>query len=230
MSKSGRSRLYSILSLVVLTTVAPAFAQRGSARGGYGYREAADFVIKHLGLRKGEVIVDIGAGDGFWSAKMAEKIGPKGIVYAGEIEQSKVDNMKKKLADVPNVKPYLCPMDGPGLDENSCDLAFISKAYHHLENRVDYLRGLKKIIKPSGRVCIIERHPDYATGDGKNHAWMPGLLGEQAEEAGWMLLRYEMIKGSDHFMMILGQPEFQVKKFEQQRRRTAKKASGDQNK
>jgi ubiquinone/menaquinone biosynthesis C-methylase UbiE len=196
--------------------------------GGYGYRDAADLVVKRLGLREGLIIVDIGAGDGFWSAKMAEKIGPKGVVHAGEVEQRKVDSMKKKHANIPNLKPYLCPTDGPGLEEDSCDLAFISKTYHHLSNHVDYLRNLKKAIKPSGRVCIIERHPDYATGRGKEHAWMPGLLAKQAEEAGWMLLRHEMIRNSDHFMMILAQPEFQTKRFEQQRQRARKKAEGEQ--
>jgi len=226
MSKSVKSKLYIVLSLIVLTTVAPAFAQRGSAVGGYGLRDAADFVVKRLALRKGQVIVDIGAGDGFWSAKMAEKVGSEGVVHAAEVEQRKVDSMKKKHADVPNLKPYLCPTNGPGLDANSCDLAFLSKTYHHLSDHVEYLRNLKKVIKPSGRICIIERHPDYATGGGKDHAWMPGLLGKQAEEAGWMLLRYEMIRNSDHFMMILGRPEFHVKRFEQRRQQARKRSEG----
>ncbi|MHC4691665.1 MAG: class I SAM-dependent methyltransferase [Planctomycetota bacterium] len=181
---------------------------RGSI-GGKGYREAAGYVVKRLGLRRNSVVVDIGAGDGWWSSKIAEKLGPKGVIHAGEIDQKKVDTIREKWESVPQIKPYLCPKDGTGLEENSCDLAFISKTYHHFgkDNHVDYLRHLKKIIKPSGRVVITERHADLTGGRGKEHSWRPGLLGQQAEQAGWMLLRCELIPGSDHFMATLVKPE-----------------------
>jgi len=196
----------------------------GGSIGGKGYREAAGYVVKRLGLRRKSVVVDIGAGDGWWSSKMAEKLGPKGVIHTGEIDQKKVDAIKEKWKAVPQIKPYLCPTDGTGLEENSCDLAFISKTYHHFgkDTHVDYLRHLKKVIKPSGRVVIIERHADLASGRGKEHAWQPGLLGQQAEQAGWMLLRCELIPGSDHFMATLIKPEAFAEKFSR-RLKTAKR-------
>lgn len=228
MSKHMRNFL---LSVIVFSLTCPVFGQRGSRVAGYGYRESADFVVKRLGLKNGSVVVDIGAGDGFWSRKMAEKVGANGVIHAGEIDQNKVDSLKSRLGDVPQIKPYLCPTDGTGLEENSCDLAFLSKTYHHLnkDSHVEYLKHLKKVVKPSGRVCVIERHPDFATGGGKNHAWMPGLLARQGEEAGWMLLRYEMIKNSDHFMVIFADPEFQVKKFSQKQEQSRKQTAESEN-
>lgn len=205
-------------------------APRGN-RGGRGYREAADYVIKRLGLRRRSVVVDIGAGDGWWASKMAEKLGPKGIIHAGEVMQKKVDTMKEKWEAVPQIKPYLCPTDGTGLEENSCDLAFISKTYHHFgkDTHVDYLKHLKKVIKPSGRVVIIELHKDLASGRGKEHAWQPGLLGYQAEQAGWMMLRCELIPGSDHFMAIFVQPEaFAEKLSKRLKAAKAKQSKGNQ--
>jgi SAM-dependent methyltransferase len=205
---------------------------RGSGSiGGKGYREAAGYVVKRLGLRRNSIVVDIGAGDGWWSSKMAEKLGPKGVIHAGEVDQKKIDKIKEKWESVHQIKPYLCPTDGTGLEENSCDLAFVSKTYHHFDKdtHVDYLRHLKKVIKPSGRVVIIERHADLASGRGKEHAWQPGLLGQQAEQAGWMLLRCELIPGSDHFMATLVKPEAFAEKLS--RRFTAakrKQSKGDQ--
>ncbi|UCC97529.1 MAG: methyltransferase domain-containing protein [Phycisphaerales bacterium] len=183
--------------------------------GGRGYREAASYVIKRLGLRRNSVVVDIGAGDGWWASKMAEKLGPKGLIHAGEVDQEKVDAMEQKWQDVSQIKPYLCPTDGTGLGEDSCHVAFISKTYHHFAEgtHVDYLRHLKEVVKPSGRVVIIERHADLASGRGKEHGWQPGLLGQQAEQAGWMLLRCELIPRSDHFMAIFVQPEAFAKRF-----------------
>jgi ubiquinone/menaquinone biosynthesis C-methylase UbiE len=190
---------------------------RGS-RAGRGYREAAEYVVNRLSLQRDSVVVDIGAGDGWWSSKIAGKLGPEGVIHAGEVSQNKVDAMKEKWGSIPQIKPYLCPMDCTGLEENSCDVAFISKTYHHFKENthVDYLRHLKRVIKPAGRVVIIESHPFLVMGRGKNHAWLPGLLGHQAEQAGWMLLRYEMIPGSDHFMTTFVDPEDFAKKLERQ--------------
>jgi predicted methyltransferase len=179
-----------------------------SMRGKGYYREAADYVVRRLGLQSNSIIVDIGAGDGWWAAKIAEKLGPKGVIHAGEVDQEKVGEMKEKWASVPQIKPYLCPTDGTGLSENSCDIAFISKTYHHFakDTHIDYLRHLKKVVKPSGSLAIIERHADIAIGPDKEHAWQPGLLGHQAEQAGWILFRCEMIPDSDHFMATFVTP------------------------
>jgi len=206
-------------------------SRSGRSMGGRGYREAVDYVIKRLGLRPKSVVVDIGAGDGWWSSKMAEKLGAKGVIHAGEVDQKKVDAMKEKWEAVPQIKPYLCPTDGTGLEENSCDLAFISKTYHHFgkDTHVDYLRHLHKVIKPSGRVVIIERHADLVSGRGKEHAWQPGLLGHQAEQAGWMVLRCELIPGSDHFMATFVKPDaFNEKLSKRLESAKSKQSQGDQ--
>ena len=66
-------------------------------RGGYPYRKKSDYILKELDLKAGDVIVDIGAGEGFWARKMAKSIGSEGVIHASEVEQKKVDNMKEKL-------------------------------------------------------------------------------------------------------------------------------------
>ena len=219
---SRRLRVFGVIVAILFLSLPVAGQQKepgggrgGRSMGGSGYREAADYVVKRLGLRRRSVVVDIGAGDGWWASKMAEKLGPKGVIHAGEIEQKKVDTMKEKWEAVPQIKPYLCPTDGTGLEENSCDLAFISKTYHHFDKdtNVDYLRHLKKVIRPAGRVVIIERHGDLASGRGKEHSVQPGLLAYQAEQAGWMLLRCELIPGSDHFMATFVKPQDFVEKL-----------------
>jgi ubiquinone/menaquinone biosynthesis C-methylase UbiE len=222
MSKRLRTSTVVFILLLCLPVVGRQEERSSGRRAGYiggrGYREAADYVVKQLGLRRNSVVVDIGAGDGWWSSKIAEKLGPKGVIHAGEIDQKKVDTIKEKWQAVPQIKPYLCPTDGTGLEENSCDLAFISKTYHHFEKgtHVDYLRHLQKVIRPYGRVVIIERHRDLVSGRGKEHAWQPGLLGYQAEQAGWMLLRCELIPGSDHFMATFVKPEAFAEKLSKQ--------------
>jgi ubiquinone/menaquinone biosynthesis C-methylase UbiE len=183
--------------------------------GGYPYREKSDYVMKELDLREGDVVVDVGAGDGWWSKRMAEKVGSTGVVHASEVVDDKVDKMKKDLADLKNIQPYLSPMDGTGLPEGSCDLAFMSKVYHHLPDgeRVEYLRHLKKIVKPTGRLCIIERHPLIGSKQGRSHGWPMGRLIQQAEQAGWIAVRCEMMRGTNHYLAIfVGSDAFADKK------------------
>ncbi len=177
--------------------------------GGYPYREKSQYVLKELDLKPGDTVVDIGAGDGWWTEKMAEAVGEKGVIHAGEVAQDKVDKMKKRFADVPQVKPYLCPKDGTGLEEDSCDLVFLSKTYHHLNKdaKVEYLRHLLSVVKPTGRVVIIEHYRELASGRGREHGWSPGLLTQQAEEAGWIQLRSELITGTRHFIAIFAQKD-----------------------
>ena len=172
--------------------------------GGYPYRKKSDYVLGELDLKPGDVVVDIGAGDGWWTEHMATKVGPEGTVHASEVAQGKVDQMKKRFARTSQVKPYLSPADGTGLPENSCDLAFLSKTYHHLakDGKVDYLRHLHKVVKPTGRLCVIEHYARLATGKAVDHSWEPGLLMQEAEEAGWITVRYELITGTYHFIAI----------------------------
>jgi len=191
------------------TRIADVKQNARTSGGGYPYREKSDYVLKELDLKPGDVVVDVGAGDGWWAEKMAEAVGDKGVIRAGEVAQDKVDRMKEKFAKVPQVEPYLCPTDGTGLEENSCDLAFFSKSYHHLnkDGQVDYLRHLRTVVKPTGRVVVIEHYRELANGRGKEHAWSPGLLTQQAEETGWILLRCELITGTHHFIAIFAQKE-----------------------
>jgi ubiquinone/menaquinone biosynthesis C-methylase UbiE len=189
------------------TRVTKQHAQR--IPGGYPYREKAEYVLEELDLHPGDTVVDIGAGDGWWTERMAEEVGEEGTIHAGEISEEKVERLKKNLKEFPQVRPYLCPTDGTGLEENSCDLVFLSKTFHHIDSEihVDYFKHLRKVVRPDGRLVVIEHHPVLAKGRAKEHGWMPGDLISKAEEAGWILVRAEMITRTHHFVTIFIQKE-----------------------
>ncbi len=176
--------------------------------GSHPYRQKSEYILKELDLRAGDVVVDIGAGDGWWSERMAKIVGGDGIIYAAEVDRKLVEEMKKKYANLPQVRPYLCPNDGTALSEGTCDLAFFSQSYHHLSHNshVNYLEHLRKVVKPTGRVCIIERYTQIG-GRGQTHGTVLSELIEQAEEAGWVPVRCELITGTYHFIAIFVQKE-----------------------
>ncbi len=181
--------------------------QRSGAKS-YPYRSKSDYILAELDLKAGDVVVDVGAGDGWWAEKFAVNVGSEGTVHAGEVVEKKVEQMKKKFADLPQVKPYLIPKDGTGLPENSCDLAFFSQTYHHLnkDGHVAYLKQLSSVIKPTGRVAIIEKYTEIGLGEG-THGTRLSRLVQQAEEAGWVPVRLELMTGTYHYIAILAQKE-----------------------
>ena len=192
------------------TRVTDSTHHQTNGTGRYPYRTKSDYVLRELDLRPGDVVVDIGAGDGFWAERMAKFVGKGGTVYASEVEQNKVDRMKEKFTDLPQVRAYLCPTDGTGLAENSCELAFLSKTYHHLDadGRVDYLRHLRQVVRPTGRLCVIERYADAdSTSQRGSHDMLLSQLVKQAEEAGWIAVRYELMTGTYHYITIFVQKD-----------------------
>jgi len=201
--------------------------------GGYPYREKSDYVLKELDLKPGDVVVDVGAGDGWWSQRMAKCVGATGTIHAAEVEQKLVDQMKKTFADRPQVKPYLCKPDSTLLPDNSCDLAFLSQVYHHLpkDGRVDYLRGLRRVVKPTGRLSVVEKYSEIAT-KGKDHGMQLSRVLEEAERSGWVPVRCELITGTGHFLAIFvpkdlfPPPEPEEKPAPQKKPPAAKKPSG----
>ncbi len=186
------------------TRIADADAMRQAHTPPKGFKALKDYVVRELELQPGDVVVDIGAGDGFWSELMAREVGPSGIVHAAEVAQAKVDAMTKKFAALPQVRPYLCPTDSPGLPPASCDLAFISETYHHFDQgtQVAYLKGLRSTLKPNGRLVIIERYTETGIGHGEHGTPLSRLV-QEAEQARWVPVRYTMIPGTYHYLAIL---------------------------
>ena len=132
---------------------------------------------------------------------MAGCVGPGGAVHAAEIKQEMVDKLKQKFANLPQIKPYLCQPDDPALPEAACDLAFISQVYHHLpkDARVEYLRKLRRAIKPQGRLCVIEKYSEIAP-QGKDHGTQLSVVIAEAEQAGWVAVRCELMPATAHYL------------------------------
>jgi ubiquinone/menaquinone biosynthesis C-methylase UbiE len=120
--------------------------------------EAPDEAINALGLRRGQVVADVGAGSGFMSVRMAKRVGPSGIVYAEDIQPEMIELLKQRLARdrVTNVVPLVGEPDDPKLPAASLDLALLVDVYHELQQPQAMLRRLREALKPDGLLVLLE--------------------------------------------------------------------------
>ncbi len=128
-----------------------------------------DKVIAALQIQPGTEIADLGAGGGYFTFHLAKAAGPKGKVYAVDIDRETNELIveRAKKDGVTNVETILAKADDPLLPKSGVDLIFTSNTYHHFDNRVAYFSNLRKYLKPAGRIAII----DY-----DRRAWFAGLL------------------------------------------------------
>lgn len=117
-----------------------------------------DEVVRALALFPGQVACDIGAGPGYFTLRLARAVGPKGLVYAVDVEPKILEALRDRLAaaDVRNVIPVLGLADDPLVPSRACDLVFIADTYHHFPDRPRYLRRLVQSLAKGGRLVNID--------------------------------------------------------------------------
>jgi arsenite methyltransferase len=117
-------------------------------------------VVEALAIHEGEVIADIGAGSGYFAFRFARHVGSTGRVYAIDIDGDMIAHLTRRAGELAasNVTPVLARPDDPLLPEASIDRIFFCDVWHHVENQTQYLAKLKKALKASGQVVMIDFH------------------------------------------------------------------------
>jgi len=107
--------------------------------------------VMALDLKSTDAIADIGAGTGYFARRFA--------LHAGKVYAVDIDEKLLAIAgrDAPaNLTTVLAAPDDPRLPERSVDIVFFCDVLHHIENRASYYRKLARILKPGGRIVVID--------------------------------------------------------------------------
>jgi ubiquinone/menaquinone biosynthesis C-methylase UbiE len=115
-------------------------------------------LVSALGLAPGATVADLGAGTGYLSRYLAASVGPGGTVLAVDTEPNLVRHLRDRAEKerTPNVVPVLASADNPRLPAGGVDVVLILDSYHHLDDRLTYARGLRRFLRPDGRIAIID--------------------------------------------------------------------------
>lgn len=117
-----------------------------------------DEVVGAMGLEKSDRVADIGAGSGYFTRRFARKVGESGIVYGVDIEPGMLQYIAQRSSEdaQPNIVPVLATPSNPMLAPSSVDVIFICDTIHHVDDRANYYRILKRDLAPGGRLVIVD--------------------------------------------------------------------------
>lgn len=120
--------------------------------------ERGDLLIAELGLKPGMDVADVGAGTGYYARRIAPLVGPKGRVYAVDVqpEMLRVLAATAKRPGLGNLVPVLGADTDVRLAMSSVDLAIMVDVYHELEFPHEVLASIVRAVRPGGRVVFVE--------------------------------------------------------------------------
>jgi ubiquinone/menaquinone biosynthesis C-methylase UbiE len=134
-----------------------AFVRRMLSPGRTRWQKPAR-VLKALGVRRGSVVADIGAGPGYFTLPLARAVGANGRVYAVDPGLTHLERLRERLlkAGVRNVTPVLGRGDDPHLPPGSCDIVLVVNTYHHFPSGPAFLRRAATALRPGGVLAGID--------------------------------------------------------------------------
>lgn len=162
-------------------------------------------IMDALGIADGSTVADLGAGGGWFTIRLARRVGPNGLVYAEDIQTQMLEATGRRVAreGLRNVRTVLGTPDDPRLPERKLDAVLIVDAYHEMEYPVTLLRNVRRTLKPSGRVGIVDYRKDGG-GPGPLLAERvdPEAILRDATAAGLRLLKRETFLPYQFFLVL----------------------------
>jgi SAM-dependent methyltransferase len=119
--------------------------------------ERPDLLIKTLQLRQGDVVADIGCGSGYFSWRLGQAVGDRGIVYGVEIQPEMLQLLDTKMRErrALNVLGVLGTPQTPNLPER-VDLVLMVDVYHEMSHPAEMMEAICYSLKPGGRLVLVE--------------------------------------------------------------------------
>jgi SAM-dependent methyltransferase len=120
--------------------------------------EQPEQMLDALKIKPGETVADVGAGAGYTSLRLSRRVGPTGTVLATDVQPQMLQMLQAnaKQAGVTNIKSIRATQADPRLPEGQVDLALMVDVYHEASDPEALIQGLKKALKPGGRLVLVE--------------------------------------------------------------------------
>jgi SAM-dependent methyltransferase len=161
--------------------------------------------VRLLGLDAGQVVADLGAGSGYMTVKLARQVGPRGRVYAVDVQPEMIALIERRIRaeGLTNVVPVLGAPDEPRLPDGAIDLVLMVDVYHELAEPQRVLERLRRALAPGGRVVLLEyRKEDPSIPIREEHKMTVDEARAELEAAGYQLARVNEDLPRQHLLVF----------------------------
>lgn len=164
-------------------------------------------IMDSLGIADGAKVADVGAGGGWFTVRLARRVGPNGIVYAQDVQPQMLEAIERRVAkeNLRNVRYVRGTPTDPMLPADSLDSVLIVETFHEIQsgNPRLFLENVRRALKEGGRVGVV----DYKEGGGgpgpDGTRPDPAAVEAVAREAGLRLLKRETFLPFQFFLVFV---------------------------
>ncbi|MFM8804968.1 MAG: class I SAM-dependent methyltransferase [Planctomycetia bacterium] len=149
-------------------------------------------MLQALGVRPGQTLCDMGCGNGFYTLQLARLVGPRGRVYAVDIQPEMLQMLVRNAAEarLANIRPVLGTPIDPRLPKGEIDLMLCVDVYHEFSHPEAMLAKIRESLAPEGRLVLVEfRGEDPAVPIKPLHKMTKAQVRAELEPAGFGVVR-----------------------------------------
>jgi len=163
-----------------------------------------------LGIADGAVVADLGAGSGWFTMRLARRVGPNGLVYAQDIQEEMIEFIRRRVTreNLTNVRPILGTATDPRLP-HGLDTILIVNSYNEMDDPsrpeviVTLLRNLAAALKPQGRIGVVDFTPgNGGPGPAAQERVPPATVIARASAVGLRLLKRELVPPYQYLLVF----------------------------
>jgi SAM-dependent methyltransferase len=165
-------------------------------------------ILDALGVAEASVVADVGAGSGWFTVRLARRVGPNGMVYAQDVQPEMLAAITKRIQreGLANVRTRLGRGSDPFLPAETFDAILIVDVVHEIDDRVTLFSNLARALKPDGRIGVVDFKPGGAgPGPDADERVPADTVEAEARRAGLEVKRREAFLPFQYFL-IFGRP------------------------
>jgi ubiquinone/menaquinone biosynthesis C-methylase UbiE len=167
--------------------------------------EQPDAALDAIGIAKGSTVADVGAGAGYLTWRLAERVGPGGKVYGNDIQPQMLDLLRRNMQQrkITNVEAVLGAADDPRLPRGGVDMVLLVDVYHEFSEPQAMLRHIRESLRPDGRLVLLEyRGEDPKVPIRPEHKMTIAQVKAELEPEGFRMERVSEVLPRQHILIF----------------------------
>jgi arsenite methyltransferase len=158
-----------------------------------------------LQIGPGSRVADVGAGSGWFTERLARRVGPSGVIYASDVQPEMISKLRERVAqlELANVRIIEARYEDARLPPAASDVVVFLHVYKEISERVPYMKRVLPALAPGARVAIVEFEPDAGgRGPPRKYRLARTTVISELEHAGYRLVQEHDFLPRQYFLVF----------------------------